>query len=102
MRTDFDISTITKAIFHWTHSSKFSKKQWLKIFITVRISTVVYHDVIGDNLGGHQNFGGAEVSSNVIAVSLDEVNQTSITSMPVNEKGAIIITLPTDIRKVSI
>ena len=72
------------------------------IFITVRISTVVYHDVIGDNLGGHQNFGGAEVSSNVIAVSLDEVNQTSITSMPVNEKGAIIITLPTNIRKVSI
>ncbi|XP_052103493.1 adhesion G-protein coupled receptor D1-like [Mytilus californianus] len=65
----------------------------------VRISTVVFQETVGENLGGSNNFGGAEVSSNVVAVSLEDLNKTSPSAIAVNETGAIIITLPTEIRR---
>ncbi|XP_076097924.1 uncharacterized protein LOC143068063 [Mytilus galloprovincialis] len=72
-----------------------------KLFINriVRISTVVFQETLGEKLGGSNNFGGAEVSSNVVAVSLEELNNTSPSAIAVNETGAIIITLPTEIRR---
>ncbi|CAC5418769.1 unnamed protein product [Mytilus coruscus] len=68
----------------------------------IRISTVVFQETVGENLGESNNFGGAEVSSNVVAVSLEDLNKTSPSAIAVNETGAIIITLPTEIRRVKL